>query len=54
MSIVHTIAAFEPVGLMAYSATMAFFLGGLALATHRDRVRERECSERPCKLATRQ
>jgi hypothetical protein len=40
-SVNSLLAAVEPVGLIAYSATMAFFLGCVGVAAHRDRVRER-------------
>ena len=33
--------ASDPAGLIVYAAIMVLFLGSVALATHRDRVRER-------------
>jgi hypothetical protein len=42
MSVVNNLlAASNPAGLIVYAAAMAFLLGSVALATHRDRVRER-------------
>ena len=35
------VAASDPAGLIAYAATMTVLLGSVALATHRDRLRER-------------
>jgi hypothetical protein len=32
------VAAADPAGVIVYVAAMAFFLGSVALATHRDRV----------------
>jgi hypothetical protein len=39
MTILHNVvSAADPAGLIIYAAAMVFFLGAIALATHRDRV----------------
>jgi hypothetical protein len=46
----HLVVTADPVGLIAYVTIMAIFLGSTALASHRDRVRERIVAIRRSKL----
>ena len=50
MDILNHLVWADPVGLITYVTINAIFLGSLALASHRDRMRERVVAIRRSKL----